>query len=127
MSRAPMCATRWPISSYASASRQRASFCANSSASATLMWSVRAKNHGFSSITIQVSRSRGSASITPILSNRRVRSGTALHIGEPVRSKNVTPSTPSPLITYSHWGSTASAMITVCGVGVWAAELAWRG
>ena len=100
------------ISSYASAIRQRATFCANSSASAPLKWSVRAKNQGLSSITIQVSRSRGSASITPFLSNFNVRSGTAVHIEEPVRSKNVTPSTPSELITYSHCGSVASATIT---------------
>ncbi len=92
-----------------------------------LIWSVRAKNQGLSSITIQVSRSRGSASITPISSNRNVRSGTDVHIEAPVRSKNVTPSTPSALMTYSHWGSVTSAMITVCGVGVCADELACRG
>ncbi|CKO05960.1 Uncharacterised protein [Mycobacterium tuberculosis] len=92
-----------------------------------LTWSVRAKNQALSSITIQVSRSRGSASITPVLSNCSFRSGMSVHIEEPVRSKNVTPSTPSALITYSHCGSSTSAMITVCGVGVCADELAYRG
>ncbi len=87
-----------------------ASFCANSSASAMLTWSVRKNQNPLSSITIQVSRSREQRLDHAGLVELQLRG--VGHIEEPVRSRKKSPSTPSALITYSHCGSSA-AMITV--------------